>query len=330
MTVDSGTWKHEMAVPVAFAEDGSVVRPRDATTDQRYRCPGCGAALVLRRGRLRRPHFAHRSGEGCPTETTLHRAAKHLLGQIIEDWKKRGGPRPCVSRPCPTYSCEGGIVQDLPDDVTHAQCEVRLEQGLIADVVLFRGAVPSAAIEILVTHRVDPEKAQRFSIPWMELRAADLLERPYWWVAEQDGLQPFVCPACSRRREDASHRLQQVQDAAIALAARSATSLPPSPPYYYAPHTCWRCSADMIVFLWPGGGDHSPRPPPPPIPPTVQHRVTEGGGDYWANCCPSCSTVQGDYYLARDNEPYMLVREISRNVDDYLSGHDDRATTRNA
>lgn len=70
----------------------------------------------------------------------------------------------------------------------------------------------------------------------------------------------------------------------------------------------------MLAFLWPGGGGHSARRPPDPIPRTVQHRVTDGGGNYWANCCPACSAVQGDYYLARDNEDYAQVRDLPDHV----------------
>jgi hypothetical protein len=69
----------------------------------------------------------------------------------------------------------------------------------------------------------------------------------------------------------------------------------------------------MVVFLWPGGGGHGKRRPPEPIPASLRHCVTEGWGDYCANCCPRCSAVQGDYYLPRDNPDYARVRELTRN-----------------
>ena len=303
-----------LAVPVAFSAAGSLVRPSEAREGEHYRCPGCGADVLLRSGELRRPHFAHRGGDGCSSESTLHRAAKHQLLRVISEWKDGVGPRPCVSRPCPKYLCDGGIVQDIPDDVTHAAAEVRLDGGLIADVVLFRGEEVAAAIEILVTHRVGPEKAVRLSVPWMELRAEQVLDRPYWWVLAQDGLQPFECPTCTKRDESGVRALRQIQDSALSLAERLDLSLPASPPYQFVAHGCWRCGKEMVAFLWPGGGDHSTRRPPAPIPSSVQHCATDGGGDYWANCCPSCAAVQGDYYLARDNTDYMLVRELSQDI----------------
>lgn len=302
------------AVPIAFSSTGSLVRPDEAKQGERYRCPGCSADVVLRRGERRRAHFAHRGGEGCSAESALHRAAKHEVLRVVEEWKSTGGPRPCVSRPCPRYGCDGGIVQDLPDDVTHALAEVRLSEGMIADVVLYRAGEPAAVVEIVVTSRVDDRKARRFSVPWMELRGTEVLDRPYWWVAEQDGLQPFTCSACEERKESNLSELRVIRGRALELAARLGAALPPSPPYDAVPHHCWRCGAAMLAFVWPTGGRHRVRRPPEPIPESVRCRVTAGGGTHWANCCPSCSAVQGDYYLARDNTDYMVVRDVAEDV----------------
>lgn len=200
-------------------------------------------------------------------------------------------------------------MQDLPDDVTHAREEVRLPNGVVADVVLYRGETPAAAIEVLVTSRVGTEKAGRMGLPWVELLAADILDRPYWWVAVQDGLRPFQCPVCAERDEERAGELRQVRQRAVAAAGRLDVNLPPSPPYSAAVHACWRCGAEMLVYAWPGSGGHSARRPPDPIPRSVEHRVTEGAGDYWANCCPVCSAVQGDHYLATGNSDYQMVRE---------------------
>jgi predicted RNA-binding Zn-ribbon protein involved in translation (DUF1610 family) len=298
------------AVPLGLAPDGSLVRPEYAFERVAYRCPGCGRDVVLRRGELRRPHFAHRSGEGCSTESVLHRSAKAELLRVISEWKAGAGPRPCVSRPCPRYACDGGVVQDVPDDVTHAIAEVRLPGGMIGDVVLYRGDAVAAVVEIVATHHVDDEKARRFTVPWMELRAEDVLDRPYWWVASQDGMQPFACPVCVARAEARASGLREIRGRAFLVAERLRVPLPPSPPYHSVAHLCWRCGSEMVAFLWPGGGQHSARRPPDPIPSTVQHRVTEGAGDYWANCCPRCAAVQGHYYLARDNADFARVREL--------------------
>jgi hypothetical protein len=201
------------------------------------------------------------------------------------------------------------VVQDLPEDVTHALEEVRLPSGVIVDVVLYRGEIPAVAIEVLVTSRVGPEKARRMDLPWMELLAEDVLDRPYWWVAVQDGLRSFRCSVCASRETELAEELRRVRDRAVAIADHLDVVLPPSPPYEAAGHVCWRCGSDMVVYAWPGSGGHSPRRPPEPIPRSVQHRVTEGAGNYWANCCPVCSAIQGDHHLVAGNPDYQMVRE---------------------
>ena len=126
------------AVPLGLAADGSFVLPADADPQASYSCPGCGSALVLRTSKTRRAHFAHRRGEGCSSESLLHRAAKGLVLRVVEAWIAGTGPRPCLDRRCPVWDCDGGSVQDLPDDITHAAAEVRPPDGSIGDVVLFR------------------------------------------------------------------------------------------------------------------------------------------------------------------------------------------------
>lgn len=53
-----------------------------------YRCPGCAAALVLRKGDVRIHHFAHRPEESCAWgagETEAHLAAKLSLYEAFRD-----------------------------------------------------------------------------------------------------------------------------------------------------------------------------------------------------------------------------------------------------
>lgn len=306
-----------LAIPFGLAPDGSFVLPWNADPAVPYLCPGCGAPLRLRRSHVRRAHFAHRRGEGCATESLLHRAAKELVVRVVREWRDAGGPRPCIDRPCPVWSCDGGVVQDLPDDITDARCEVRLGDGSIADVVLYRGDEPACVVEILATHAVDEAKARRLELPWVELDAADLLERPWWWMATQDGLRPFACPKCAARVTERREELEAIQAAAAGVAGRTGQVIPPSPPYRTVPHACWRCGSEMVVHLWPGGGGHSARTPPPPRPPTVRLCATEGyGAGYWANCCPSCGSVQGDGYLRSGNQAYARALVLMADVDD--------------
>src|SRR5688572_18343649 len=44
-------------------------------------CPDCRTPLIARKGEIRQPHFAHKSGEDCRTagETVLHFLAKEII-----------------------------------------------------------------------------------------------------------------------------------------------------------------------------------------------------------------------------------------------------------
>lgn len=313
MRGSSPTMPHSpLAIPFGLAPDGSLVAPRDADADTAYACPGCGAPVRLRRSGVRRAHFAHRRGEGCSAESILHRAAKRLVVRVVEEWIAGAGPRPAIARRCPDWSCDGGVVQDLPDDITGVAAERRLPDGSVADVVLLRGDEPACVVEILATHAVDPEKASRMRLPWVELAADDLLDRPYWWVALQDGLRPFVCPRCAARRTSLEEEIAVIQARAAAVAVHTRQYLPPSPPYHYVAHACWRCGAEMVVYVWPGSGGHGVHRPPDPRPATVRLCATEGyGAPYWANCCPGCDAVQGDWHLPRANADYARLAELA-------------------
>lgn len=74
--------------------------------------------------------------------------------------------------------------------------------------------------------------------------------------------------------------------------------LPVESKYEYALHICYKCEKQMIVFDWSNSEMWSKEEPPEPIPKTVQKRYTQTIGEsYWANVCPFCNSVQGDWYL---------------------------------
>lgn len=306
---DGDAWS-ATAVPVAQAADGRLVRPVDAERGVAYSCPGCGSPVRLRRGDRTRAHFAHRRDEACAPESVLHRAAKACLIQVITDWKTDAGPRPAIARSCPEYGCTGGVTQDLPDDVTHAEEEVRLAEGVIGDVVLFRGDAAAAVVEVLVSSRVGPDKGRRMPLPWIELDAEAVLDRPYWWVTVQDGLQPFACAACAERERGQTAELIDVRERAATAAAASGMP-PPVGAYRSAAHRCWKCAVDMVVYVWPGCTSRRARRPPEPVPATVRRVTTDGAGDHWANCCPACAAIQSDYHLRAGNPDYARVRETA-------------------
>lgn len=67
---------------------GSRIEAQDAAPGESYRCPGCNAELVLKHGRIRTPHFAHKAETSCDwakSETPQHRAAKLLVAEAFRN-----------------------------------------------------------------------------------------------------------------------------------------------------------------------------------------------------------------------------------------------------
>lgn len=82
------------------------------------------------------------------------------------------------------------------------------------------------------------------------------------------------------------------------IAKECGVPLPIESKYDYALHTCYKCERQMIVFDWSNSEMWGKEEPPEPIPKTVQKRYTKTIEDsYWANVCPFCDSVQGDWYL---------------------------------
>lgn len=74
--------------------------------------------------------------------------------------------------------------------------------------------------------------------------------------------------------------------------------LPISSEYWYDLHTCYKCDRQMVVFDWGNSEPWRKEDPPKPIPKTVQYRYSNIISDsYWANVCPFCNSVQGDWHL---------------------------------
>jgi hypothetical protein len=57
-------------------------------------CPACGGAMVARKGRVKRHHFAHAIATACHGETVLHEVGKRLLHDRIARHLRRGRPLP--------------------------------------------------------------------------------------------------------------------------------------------------------------------------------------------------------------------------------------------
>ena len=119
-------------------------------------CVGCGAAVTLRAGARRRPHFAHRPGmPGCTgSETVLHATAIRLLREVLE--ARMGASRPYkIASHCPRCAAfrDGDLARWRGGSV---HVDRVLTNGFRPDVVVLdAGDKPRFVIEVIVTHEPD-------------------------------------------------------------------------------------------------------------------------------------------------------------------------------
>ncbi|HET6437508.1 MAG TPA: competence protein CoiA family protein [Anaeromyxobacter sp.] len=179
--------KGRAGVLLAWARDrhGQKIRAdRLAASERRSRAPfsclGCGEELVPHLGRLRAAHFAHRPGSTCPLtapETALHQDAKERLLELVHE-AMAGQRRVRVVARCP--ECRRPSPLDVGGLGDTAEQEGAVG-ALRADVLIRAGGRPALAIEVRVTHAVEPDKEAALraaGVPAVEVDAREEWEGP--------------------------------------------------------------------------------------------------------------------------------------------------------
>ena len=248
-------------VPVGESPKGTLVCARHANPSTKYICPGCGTPLVFRNGEVNAPHFAHQGHAFCSPETALHLGVKNWMAKILckcLKGQRKGIPKfkvPCMGNNQfkefnASYQCDGDAWLSFAD---LAFDEVAVEQsttdGLKPDVLLLNKAVPILGIEVLVTHSVDGFKAARYTHPWIEVEATQVLQTPRFWKPIQTS-HPWtnLCQACLWANKIVSFGLLDENDPGDYAAQLSASIFEsfllewlPSSSKRIKPAVYWRC-----------------------------------------------------------------------------------------
>ena len=153
-------------------------------------------------GKVRAPHFAHLPGSTCPLtapETALHLDAKERLLALCAD-AFAGLRRVAVITRCP--ACRRALPLDLA-----ALGDAAVSEGAVgplrADVLVTAGGRPVLALEVKVTHAVEPRKEAALAAA--AVRFAEVDARAAWEREGADGLEVVTirsggvgpCAACS-------------------------------------------------------------------------------------------------------------------------------------
>ncbi len=181
----------------------ATLGPADRRGRAPFTCLACREPLVPHLGRIRARHFAHLPGSVCPLtapETALHLDAKERLLWLAGE-AFAGRLRVVVLSRCP--SCRRLAPRDLSGCGDAAVAEGAVGP-LRADVLVTARGAPALAIEVKVTHAVEPEKEAALAsarIPAVEVDA-----REEWEHEGDDGGVEIACarslgfppcPACA-------------------------------------------------------------------------------------------------------------------------------------
>lgn len=282
---------NEFKVPFAFDENRTLFNAEAAVKGPKYFCPACGNEIILRKGKIKIAHFAHKAIDSCSRETVIHKTAKYLVHSAITNWKMGNSSSPLVKRKC--NICHTTIEQPIPDKVESAIIEYRLPCNFVADVALMAQEQAAAAIEIRVTHAVDELKSTSISVPFIELDGNEVLAAPYLWNPIVDKFRSFKCKTCD-------DNLVKMNKKIFSIATSKGISLPTSF-YRYSICHCWKCNEPTIVYTWPST-DNGEILLKEPKPASIQYRFSKTTqSKYWANTCINCNSLQGDFFLF--NEP---------------------------
>lgn len=214
------------AVPFILDPNGRILPVEHSLRGIDYRCPACLESVIRREGAQKALHFAHHGDRACTGESIRHAAAKLTLDRSFQAWLNGRGEGPVVHGHCKGievfwidessgwisgWTCSAAV--QLPmvrASVDECLIEQSLENGIRPDLLLRKKGRPILGIEIYVANPVSPEKAMKFSIPWVELAAEQVHRDPLSWTPTKHNIPKL----------DRCHFCLQVNAEAIAIAMK--------------------------------------------------------------------------------------------------------------
>jgi len=169
--------------------------PTDASKLNSYVCPCCNLPVILRKGLIRRHHFAHRSDSKCELysggESDVHKAAKSILAYQLRKLDDFNIDTRCTN--CNKY-VKYNIKLPSRYDVINEYIFTYHERTRIADVAIVGPSGDIHSIyEVYHTHCTDESARPE---PWFELNASDILEHKYICLRDHN----VSCNTCILRK----------------------------------------------------------------------------------------------------------------------------------
>lgn len=164
-------------------ESNMYFSPTEALKGRTYKCNDCGNRVILRKGELRKPHFAHYSQTNTcsyydhPSESQIHKDAKELMKKLLTDKAKLQFVWLCDYPPCYKTPSDCYAFSEVPTIVHKEGDEVILEyhgpeNRWVADVAVVNGGEVRYIIEIKHTHGTNLGRPE----PWFEVDATFFIQ----------------------------------------------------------------------------------------------------------------------------------------------------------
>lgn len=203
-------------------ETSKYENPKWASKKNDYTCPDCDNYVILRQGKINRPHFAHKtSTHPCyyydkPSEAQIHKDAKEALKNILER-----GEEITIERKCGNIDCKVKDIFEIPkvSETSSIVLEHRFTYNgtKIADVAYLDSDEVLAIFEILNT---SVTKEERRPDDWFELKAIDVINADFLSFHCQ---RHVLCETCNKQtsEEEKRNENERKRDAEIRNANES-------------------------------------------------------------------------------------------------------------
>jgi hypothetical protein len=176
-------------------------------------CPACKRPVTMKLGNIRVHHFAHQPDSACVLtnpETAVHFNMKHYIANQLKNTSTVLITQSCIS-------CENSQTIRWVSDWDDIQIEYTVDLYR-PDIALLREGIPIGAIEVLVTHTVEPDKAsyyrQKF-IRWIEVQGTESFyqgkakwtsDQPLPYMQMSKEIPDWVCEDCQKEKAEAEAR----------------------------------------------------------------------------------------------------------------------------
>lgn len=147
---------------------GHLINAEEAIKGDKYYCPCCGDIMIPRQGKIRRWHFAHKSGShNCSYESYLHKIAKKRIKECFDTsfhfWIKINQHAVCNMGKCPIGKyqlCYWNKISCYDIRKYYDKCEEEVTIGAFrADLLLTNNKnIHPILIEICVSHESSNKK----------------------------------------------------------------------------------------------------------------------------------------------------------------------------